>query len=965
MEGGDAASAGPTATARRPPLARTIDRDARRRRRLRSRLRALAVFAYIAAVAVLGLNAAGAGAADPFRVNDPRDLPDARIDGVCRTSSATGSVCTLRAALQEANATQAADTIELPSGFYAITIRGNGNAQGDFDILRPLTILGAGATSTIIDGGQPPSGSPPDRRGLDRVFETSSSAGNVTLSNVTIQEGYSAERGGGIENGSSGTLLLENVTVRENYAGKYGGGLDNVRGGRVRLEGSVFSGNGAVEGGAALNNTAQGRIEIVEGSEVSENPGTYPINAGAIHNEGQNDAVGAVVVNDSDVVNNQAIREGAGISNDGDGTVRVEAGSTISGNRTSASGGGISSVSGNVTVTLSTISDNQAGNEISTGNGGGIYNAGQLTKAGMPGRVEITGTLISGNGATGDGGGIGGGLAADLLLTDSTVVGNSADSDGGGISIQSKASMTVRRVFIRDNRAAVRAGGVYSHASGSVSIDDALFHGNESLEEGGAGLYTDGSGTVAVSDSKFSENVAVGDGGGVAIHSSGLVTISSSEIVDNVSSAYNGGGLENSGMLVTLSDVTITGNDAALDGGGIHNTASGEFTLLDTTIEDNIAENGGGFANAADSTLVIRRTLISANKAELRLRSDSGLGGGIYSIADGDALIENSTVSGNTAETAGGGVYNDADANVRVVNVTITDNTGPRGSGFALEVAAPPSTQVVVRNTIIAANHGSPDCDGGLGSEGGNIDGGTGCQFSGPGDLDTTDPQLAPLADNGGPTKTHALLPGSRAISLGVAPCPLTDQRGFGRPPTGCDAGAYELDPPECVEGTVTLAADADSWVLENSPDSNYGDDTVLKVDSKDDANARALVHFDLASSIPSGCQVEDAALRLYASAYKEGRTLQALSLGEAWTEPDVTWETQPPPDEVAPSTTAPSGAGYVEWDVTSQAQAMHAGANHGFLIRDAVEDGGGFDQGFNSREKAPDNPPQLVVSFG
>jgi hypothetical protein len=62
---------------------------------------------------------------------------------------------------------------------------------------------------------------------------------------------------------------------------------------------------------------------------------------------------------------------------------------------------------------------------------------------------------------------------------------------------------------------------------------------------------------------------------------------------------------------------------------------------------------------------------------------------------------------------------------------------------------------------------------------------------------------------------------------------------------------------------------------------------------------------------------------------------------------------------------TAKSGFGYREWTVTSQVQAMYApGANNGFLIRDASENGGGLDQGFHSREKGTDNPPQLVISF-
>jgi large repetitive protein len=76
-----------------------------------------------------------------------------------------------------------------------------------------------------------------------------------------------------------------------------------------------------------------------------------------------------------------------------------------------------------------------------------------------------------------------------------------------------------------------------------------------------------------------------------------------------------------------------------------------------------------------------------------------------------------------------------------------------------------------------------------------------------------------------------------------------------------------------------------------------------------------------------------------------------------------VTWNNQPLASGTAATTT--SGFGYREWTVTSQVQAMYApGANNGFLIRDAAENGGGFDQGFHSREKGADNPPQLVISF-
>jgi large repetitive protein len=165
-----------------------------------------------------------------------------------------------------------------------------------------------------------------------------------------------------------------------------------------------------------------------------------------------------------------------------------------------------------------------------------------------------------------------------------------------------------------------------------------------------------------------------------------------------------------------------------------------------------------------------------------------------------------------------------------------------------------------------------------------------------------------------------------------------------------------------CVTATVTLGAAADSWVLQSSATSNYGNDSVVKVDSKAAANARVLVRFAL-PAIPAGCRVVDAKLRLYASSYKTGRTLEALMLTAPWTEGGLTWNNQPAPTGTAATVT--SGAGYREWTVTSQAQSMYSGGNHGFLIRDSAEGGGGIEQGLHSREKGTDNPPELVVTFG
>jgi hypothetical protein len=114
---------------------------------------------------------------------------------------------------------------------------------------------------------------------------------------------------------------------------------------------------------------------------------------------------------------------------------------------------------------------------------------------------------------------------------------------------------------------------------------------------------------------------------------------------------------------------------------------------------------------------------------------------------------------------------------------------------------------------------------------------------------------------------------------------------------------------------------------------------------------------------VPSGCQVTSAKLRLYATSYKTGRTLQALMVAAPWTEGALTWNNQP--GTTGAAATVASGSGYREWDVLGQVVNMYATANNGFLIRDAAENGGGIDQVFHSREKGSDNPPRLVITFG
>ncbi len=176
----------------------------------------------------------------------------------------------------------------------------------------------------------------------------------------------------------------------------------------------------------------------------------------------------------------------------------------------------------------------------------------------------------------------------------------------------------------------------------------------------------------------------------------------------------------------------------------------------------------------------------------------------------------NSTFSGNTANNGGGAL---TAQDMAFTNCTFTDNTVVAGLGAAIFNGV---GTVELENTIVANSTSGDNYSGGLlTSNGNNIDDDGSCGLAGPDDQSGVDPLLGPLQDNGGPTLTHALLPGSPAIDAGADVfCPGEDQRDVLRPLDGagngtatCDIGAFEVadlngngwdDIAEIVEGIST-----------------------------------------------------------------------------------------------------------------------------------------------------------------
>jgi hypothetical protein len=249
----------------------------------------------------------------------------------------------------------------------------------------------------------------------------------------------------------------------------------------------------------------------------------------------------------------------------------------------------------------------------------------------------------------------------------------------------------------------------------------------------------------------------VTDAAGLTIDGTGqTVTISGSNAVRALQVAAN--------ALLTVKSLSIVDGSATGDsGGGIYNF--GTTTVLDCTFSHNnsISGFGGAIYNGSNGTLFVTNSTFSGND------SQSGFGAGIYNNGTG-VTVTNSTFSGNTANFgAGAGIYNNSVA------------------GF------------ILRNTIVANSVAAGNCGGNITNGGNNLDSAATCGWStNNGSKSSTNPMLAALANNGGPTQTFALLAGSPAID-GVTfsspnNSPATDQRGNSRPNgAGYDIGAYEF----------------------------------------------------------------------------------------------------------------------------------------------------------------------------
>ncbi|MGQ0621752.1 MAG: choice-of-anchor Q domain-containing protein [Panacagrimonas sp.] len=413
-----------------------------------------------------------------------------------------------------------------------------------------------------------------------------------------------------------------------------------------------------------------------------------------------------------------------------------------------------------------------------------------------------------------------------LSLSQSTVSGHSSEASGGGIA--NYGTLNLGRSTVSDNRSEGRGGGI-ANQDGTLSLGNSTVSGNSSRGAGG-GIYNAYS--LSLRNSTVSGNRSRDNGGGIAVQDAGL-TMRGSTVSDNTS-RLAGGGIHAVYGALLLSDSLISGNTSTNgNGGGIRNDSGGSLSLLDTLVSANRSgRTGGGIAS--DGILNLTRSTVSGNTSDeagggirssgtLRLTASTvsgnraATGGGIqvdtYSYYNGSSTLSNSTVSGNTAASGGGGGLLTIGGRTLISQSTITGNLAADTRGGGVASAENPGNRTLTKffSSIVAGNTGTDIhlLTGPIGrflSQGDNLigDGRGAAAFSAIGDrTGVIDPGLAPLADNGGATLTHALLATSPAIDavtrVGACRRLNTDQRGFVRPvdgdldgTAGCDIGAFE-----------------------------------------------------------------------------------------------------------------------------------------------------------------------------
>ncbi|MCB9850961.1 MAG: hypothetical protein H6817_09695 [Phycisphaerales bacterium] len=468
----------------------------------------------------------------------------------------------------------------------------------------------------------------------------------------------------------------------------------------------------------------------------------------------------------------------------------------------------------------------------------------QVGKGGAPGDLSLSDLTISNGRSYSSGGGVavyeGSAEFVDCVLRGNWVAGTSCAVPVYGGGLFNNGSCLLANCRIVDNRATrgsssipPNCGDLYSAAGvynqGAMEIVDCEFDTNHANALGNGG---DGELSMAgtwVHGHDGSDVIPEHGGNAVFNDHPAIMTITGCRFDCNDRWC-----IENDGTLhVEMSDM-------GENGGGVFNRGLGDLSLESCDIHNNGPRGGlswgyGGVVNEGIATighsrirnndagdgpvpggLGVFRTFgipVQLDVFQCEISGNQGRygGGGLavrgdYSASSNNPVvtITNSTISNNEGEIGGGGLSARGFCEVSVRNSTIAGNLGGGAEGILLESLSGYGTPFVdLQNVLIGEQASGAGClarAGTIVSRGHNLDSDGTCNLDSNGDISFGFANLGPLADNGGPTFTHALLPGSDAIDAGSSAACLADpvggvdQRGYARSQgLACDIGAFEV----------------------------------------------------------------------------------------------------------------------------------------------------------------------------
>lgn len=605
---------------------------------------------------------AGSAWADTITVTKRMDKVDPKPNnGVCEVKKKNnGDRCSLRAAIQTANADPGTDRIKFTKDRAKLTIDGPAASDvetGDLDVISRIVIRGGGVKLNA--------------RGIDRAFDITTD-GRLTVFSLNVKNGApeAGESGGAYRN--RGILSIADSRIRNSTvvgAGASGGAIEND-GGQLVVSESFLAGNSAARAGGAIEvrglppakaqrGSIAGTTTVVNSRIESNSTGDLPGNGGGVHVTGN----APVFIEGSVITENTAVTEGGGLWN-GFGTMRVSdsrvTDNVANGGDAEDGGGGLLNNRGELIVEDgSTVRGNDALG--TSGSGGGILN--------LAGYLEVSDSTIRDNEASRAGGGIEttpangrrgvNGIGPQVSLTNAVLVGNSTGSNpgnGGGLHVTGATTVNVADSVVKDNTAASEGGGLWN-ASGTMTVASTVVKGNaangDDATNGGGGLFQNAGGTLIVEDgSSVVQNDALGtsgSGGGI-LNDQGTLNVTDSAVSGN-DAARAGGGIEANIGSSTLNAVLLSKNGTGANpgnGGGFHLTGAGSVDIDDSAVVQNTATNeGGGLWNSSTGTMDVDTTAICNNVAPT--------GANVFN-AGGTFTVNGSAASDGTpcADNAGG-----------------------------------------------------------------------------------------------------------------------------------------------------------------------------------------------------------------------------------------------------------------------------------------------------------------------